>query len=56
MIFMKGDLDEPFEQKQGGFNTFGMGSRVDDPTKRTFGGLNGQIVLPGLERLCKQFL
>jgi len=56
MIFMKGEMDEPFKQKQGGFNTFEMGSRAEDPTKRTFGVLSGQKVLPALERLCKQFL
>lgn len=55
MMFMKGEMDDNAEKREG-FNSFGMGSRADDSGKRGFNSVSGQTVLPGLERLCKQFL
>ena len=46
MMFMKGETEETSERKET-FNNFGMGSRADE-SKRNFGIVTGQSVLPGL--------
>lgn len=52
MMFMKGEMDEPGEQKQGGF---GFGTGRSNEEKRNM-ATSPQVILPGLERLCKTFL
>lgn len=48
MMFMKGEMDDSGDKREGGFNSFGMGSRADDSGKRGFNIVSGQAVLPGL--------
>lgn len=53
MMFMKGDMDDYGEQRQGGFG-FGASRTNDGPRTQNF--TSPQTILPGLERLCKTFM
>lgn len=55
MMFMKGELDDYGEQKQPGFGGLNSGRGIED-NKRNQAAINPQLILPGLERLCKTFL
>jgi hypothetical protein len=49
MMFVKGEMDDFGEQRRdvGSFNSFGMGSRAEDNSKRNF-MVPAQSLLPGL--------
>jgi hypothetical protein len=52
MMFMKGDMDDFGDRREGGNNVnFGSGSRADE-RNRSFQNIP-QNILPGLEKLCK---
>jgi hypothetical protein len=46
MMFIKGEMDDYGEQKQGGFG-FGTGRNIED-NKRNQTAINPQAILPGL--------
>lgn len=46
-MFMKGDTDDMGEKRQGGFDTFGTGSRAEEGRNRNF-QTSTQNILPGL--------
>lgn len=47
MMFMKGEMDDSAEKREN-YNTFGMGSRAEESTKRNFNSVSGATVLSGL--------
>ena len=51
-MFIKGESDDFGEQKSGGFG-FGTGRNNEDKRNQS---TSPQLILPGLERLCKTFL
>jgi hypothetical protein len=53
MMFMKGEMDDYSEPRQGGF---GFSAARNNDSARTQGFTSPQTILPGLERLCKTFL